>query len=366
MTGALPAAIIVVIGEGSLVAELANRLSGSYVRTLPKLLLRVALVILACILLAAPYLLAVANLAHPRWLCLLASCVPSVLITANFLFPYRFGIRRINRPPTAPRPQPLTPGIVLNRITIRTDLPADGPRSISCLILADLHCDTDSKLKALQDSFAQLRDKPYDMVFLLGDLGENDALLSGALQAVAGVNAKHGAFLVRGNHDFEGARGELIERLAREHSITLLSNTAYPIPQLQVELIGLEYPWRRTGLPPRSSALFAIGLAHTPDNIKLFSRLNVPLALAGHTHGGRLTLPLLGSALLPSRYGRFLDKGWFQFADTRMFITSGIGHAPGLFRRQGTIVDLTITAQAADRKADAVPLQCVADQGCER
>ena len=119
------------------------------------------------------------------------------------------------------------------------------------------------------------------------------------------------------------------------------------MPGLGIEIVGLEWPWDRGILPSPSRAAFAIGLTHTPDNIKMFSRLNVPLAVAGHTHGGKFRLPWIGSFPVGSKYGRFLDEGWFQFGSTRLYITSGIRHFPGLLGRPGVIVELTITDPAS-------------------
>jgi predicted MPP superfamily phosphohydrolase len=66
------------------------------------------------------------------------------------------------------------------------------------------------------------------------------------------------------------------------------------------------------------------------------------LSFAGHTHGGKIRLPLVGTMLVPSRFGRFLDYGWFQKADCRMFITKGIGYFPGLFGRQGEVLKIRL------------------------
>ena len=53
---------------------------------------------------------------------------------------------------------------------------------------------------------------------------------------------------------------------------------------------------------------FVILLTHTPDYAEEVSITNTDLVLAGHTHGGQVTLFGLYAPIIPSRYGqRFLS-----------------------------------------------------------
>ena len=67
-------------------------------------------------------------------------------------------------------------------------------------------------------------------------------------------------------------------------------------------------------------------LAHNPDAV-LFSETKVAdLILSGHTHGGQIRLPLVGSlAHIPTVLGNTYDKGLFSLKDQWLFITSGVG-----------------------------------------
>ena len=50
--------------------------------------------------------------------------------------------------------------------------------------------------------------------------------------------------------------------------------------------------------------------------------------LAGHTHGGQVRLPLLGTPVVPSRYGSRYVEGLVQGPTTRVYVSRGIGTAP--------------------------------------
>ena len=337
------ALVILIIGECSLYCDLAGRVLGTYVRTVPRIIIRILVVVAACALLAIPFLLALfrAGGLESFWLAL--SALLSLAISLQYLFPYRFGIRRIDHTAGVTGQEPLAPGVVLRQVAVKARLPPECPGSLRCLVLSDLHCSWRFNLRKLRACLAALNQKCYHMAFVLGDLGENDSLLPEVVRTIAGLRPTHGIFFVRGNHDFEWRRPALIADLARENSITILSNVSHRVPGLGIEIVGLELPWHGSAAPSRPEAAFSIGLTHTPDNIMTFSRLDVPLALAGHTHGGKLRLPWIGSFPIPSKYSRFLDEGWFQLRNTRLYITRGLGHFPGLLGKYGALLDLTIT-----------------------
>ena len=341
--------VVLIIGECCLYSELCGRVLGTYVRTAARIVLRNLVVWLACAVLAIPFLLALTQAGGWAAFWLLLSSLLNLLIIVHFLFPYRFGIRTIDHGVGTAGERPLAPGIILRRITVEATLSPEGPGSVRCLVLSDLHCTRQSNLKKLRASLAALAGERYDLVFVLGDLGENPTLLPEVMRAIAGLCPSHGVFCVRGNHDYERRRAGLIAHLAQENSIHLLSNAGYVVPALGIEIVGLEWPWDRRVLPSRPQAPFAIGLTHTPDNIKIFSRLDVPVAVAGHTHNGKVRLPWIGSLPVGSKYGRFLDEGWFQFGSTRLYITRGLGHFPGFLGKHGVIVELTITGVGRDQ-----------------
>jgi predicted MPP superfamily phosphohydrolase len=47
--------------------------------------------------------------------------------------------------------------------------------------------------------------------------------------------------------------------------------------------------------------------------------------LCGHTHGGQIRFPAVGSLAVPSRYGKRFDEGWFAVGNTAMYVNRGIG-----------------------------------------
>ncbi|RYF37747.1 MAG: metallophosphoesterase, partial [Comamonadaceae bacterium] len=74
-------------------------------------------------------------------------------------------------------------------------------------------------------------------------------------------------------------------------------------------------------IPPGAQALV---LMHDPASFSTLPPVR-GLVVAGHTHGGQVSLPVIGALVLPGRAPRQWAYGWVEHADNRMYVTSGLG-----------------------------------------
>jgi hypothetical protein len=76
------------------------------------------------------------------------------------------------------------------------------------------------------------------------------------------------------------------------------------------------------GVPPDAVRLTVL---HSPA---FFTRLpeSLPLALAGHTHGGQIRFPGLPPPWVPSGSGSFVS-GWYASGKSRLYVSRGVGVA---------------------------------------
>jgi predicted MPP superfamily phosphohydrolase len=334
---------LLVLGEISLCLEFGNRLLGSGVRTTANALAKIFFITFACVLLAVPAFIVFFEPEPRRGITLFyVSGFLGVLVFVHYLLPYRFGISRIKQKQSIRHETLLTPKVALRDECVSVPSLAAGRDDLRFLVVSDLHCNSQEKLNLIKNIFAKLSGEIFDAALVLGDLSENSRMLPELIDTLANLPNRYGIFIVRGNHDFLGNRQILIEDLAKQRPIKILSNTARNIPDLGIELIGLEYPPDHTQIPPKSKGTIRLGLTHTPDNIVPFSRLGVDIAFAGHTHGGWIRLPVLGPLLVPSRLGRFLNKGWFRLGPTLMYITSGLPYFSLQHGKPGEILRLTL------------------------
>ena len=115
-------------------------------------------------------------------------------------------------------------------------------------------------------------------------------------------------------------------------------------------LVGIDDFWK--GAPDIGAALAKVAdrapvilATHNPDLFPDVPR-RVALALAGHTHGGQVNLPLLGRLVVPSGFGARYAAGHVVEGGRNFYITTGLGTSilPVRFRVPPEIVLLTIRA----------------------
>lgn len=246
--------------------------------------------------------------------------------------------------------------LILHQETIKID---QWPRELSGLriaVIGDVHTGAwfidDRKLQKIVEMTNQ--QKP-DLVVLLGDYMVKDSWHGHQVEpdvtaaALKNIKAPLGVYAVLGNHD-AWYNGEKVRRAFEQNGIHVLDNEVAEVTWhvRSFWLAGLADLW--TG-PQRINETIAkvppgaavIGLTHNPD---IFPRLpaTVPLLLAAHTHGGQVTLPIIGAAVVPSDYGQKYTAGHVFENGHHLFVTTGIGTSimPVRFRVPPEIVLLTI------------------------
>jgi predicted MPP superfamily phosphohydrolase len=166
-----------------------------------------------------------------------------------------------------------------------------------------------------------------DIVALTGDVVDSREHHRWIVPVLRRLRWHIAAFAVLGNHD-RWYDSQLVRRRLRRCDIVPLGN-AWRRIEVRGEplvVIGHEGPW--FGPPPDLSDCppdaFRLCLSHTPDNMPWARRNAVDLMLAGHVHGGQVRLPLIGSVLVPSRFGRRYDCGTFDEPPTVLHVSRGL------------------------------------------
>jgi predicted MPP superfamily phosphohydrolase len=215
------------------------------------------------------------------------------------------------------------------------ELPLRGlgvPR-LRVVALSDLHVTEELPEAYYERVLDELREREPDLVLLTGDylsrigrLPQFEAFLRKL------PRGRYGAFAVLGNHDHWLHDARVAEVFARV-GIPLLSGSCVPVPASgtpAVRLCGTEEPWgpslaRDTVARALPAGAPLLVMSHTPDNIYELRDLGASAVFAGHTHGGQFRLPLVGSVVIPSRYGRRFDWGHFTVDGTHLFVSAGVG-----------------------------------------
>jgi uncharacterized protein len=233
------------------------------------------------------------------------------------------------------------------------------PKELSGLriaIVSDIHTGgpfiNDRKLKDIVDRTNALN--PH-LIVLLGDYMSPNSWHSHRVEpevtaaALKNLKAPLGVYSVLGNHDW-WYNGEKVRRAFEQNGIRVLDDEVAEIKwgDGSFWLVGLADLWTRpqhisetiAKVPPGATI---IALTHNPD---IFPRLppSVPLLLAAHTHGGQVNFPLIGTPIVPSRFGAKYTAGHLFENGHHLFVTTGIGTSilPVRFRVTPEIAILTI------------------------
>lgn len=199
---------------------------------------------------------------------------------------------------------------------------------LSILHLSDLHlCGTPDRAFFRRVMDACTAWEP-DLVALTGDIVDSDRHIRWIVPLLGRLRWRIAAFAILGNHD-SWYDFPLIRRRLRRIGMHVLDNRWEKI-EVRGEpmvVVGHEGPWFRPApdLSDCPENTFRLCLSHTPDNIPWARRNNIDLMLSGHNHGGQIRFPVIGSLLVPSRYGRRYDCGIFHEPPTLLHVSRGLG-----------------------------------------
>jgi len=227
--------------------------------------------------------------------------------------------------------------LVVRQETIEID---NWPQSLDGLriaVISDIHVGgsfiDDKKLRSIVDRTNQLQP---DIIILLGDYMSSNGWIRRRVEPevfapiLKNFSAPLGTYSVLGNHD-SWYDGQKVRVGLEQNGIKVLENEVVQINTRGTSfwLVGLADLWTRPQLIQETLAKVpegqtVIALTHNPD---IFPRLpaRVPLLLAGHTHGGQVRFPLIGSVVESSRFGERYERGHVFENNHHLFVTTGIG-----------------------------------------
>jgi predicted MPP superfamily phosphohydrolase len=182
-----------------------------------------------------------------------------------------------------------------------------------------------------------------DLVALTGDyLADDPAAQGEVVQALAGLRAPYGAFGCLGNHEIYTETEDSITRLFAAVGIRILRQERALIQSHGevLNVIGVDYQQLRFSrdhdghlvdrylqgseklvMPDMVNIL----LCHNPNSFDRAVELGIDLTLAGHSHGGQLTLSFVNRGLTLVRPETPYVSGWYEKPGGQLYVNRGIG-----------------------------------------
>jgi predicted MPP superfamily phosphohydrolase len=232
-------------------------------------------------------------------------------------------------------------------IPVRVAPPGETPPAVRVAHLSDFHASPVVPLDYISEAITRALGERPDVIALTGDFITNH-LHDGARYAeiLRRLSAAAPTFACLGNHDGGSwtrragglATPDAVMALLRDAGIACLHNAAegLTLRGRAFQFIGVGDLWSEACEPatafartPARGSATRVLLNHNPDAKDLLRPFDWDVMLCGHTHGGQLRLPFLGTPFAPVVDKRFVE-GLHRWQNRWMYITRGVGNLHGL------------------------------------
>jgi predicted MPP superfamily phosphohydrolase len=257
-------------------------------------------------------------------------------------------------------------GLVVERTDVQTthyQVPFDrlprGFHGFRMAQISDLHIGpfmSAAEIRRVADMANRL--KP-DLILLTGDYVTWDPSTQWAVvDALSALRAPYGVIGTLGNHEMWTHTEDSITQLFRAQGRTILrqQNTTLRASGDELNVIGVDYESRRHMGPHHERVVrkylasieplvrhdtVNILMSHNPNTFDRAAELGVDLSLAGHTHGGQVTMEFISPDISPSRFVTPYVVGWFEKPGGKLYVNRGIGTI-GVPMRIGAPPEITV------------------------
>jgi len=220
-----------------------------------------------------------------------------------------------------------------------------GALPIKVMLVSDVHvAGPDMSPERLARIVAQINAAKPDLVLFAGDFVSEKRVATKhydsekGLAPLVGLNAPLGAVAVMGNHD-HWYKYPKVRAALQSAGIEILDNAATIKGALVIGGVDDDHTGRakvketlaalerlQAGIPAGAARIM---LTHSPDVMPEIPGKSdagfVPLVLAGHTHCGQISLPIVGALTYVSRYGDRYACGIIKEDGKVLVVGAGLG-----------------------------------------
>jgi len=236
----------------------------------------------------------------------------------------------------------LSYGALVGRVDFRVrevdvpipELPADL-EGLRLLHLSDIHLSaflSEAELARVIDAANGLR--PH-LAAVTGDLiSQRGDPIDACIRQLARLKADAGVLACMGNHEHYAGVEDYVAAAADRAGIAFLRSATRPLRfgRTTLHVAGVDYQpvfqktrYLRTAGPLVAPGETNILLSHNPDVFPVAAWQGYNLMLAGHTHGGQVSVEILDQAINPARFFTPYVYGLYRRGSAAAYVTRGIG-----------------------------------------
>lgn len=201
-----------------------------------------------------------------------------------------------------------------------------------------------------------------DLVALTGDfIASKKREVAPFIKAISSLRARRGVYGCLGNHDEFATAEKLLVAGFRDAGFSLLrdENHIIEIDGARLNIIGVHYIGKSNAGSKLQNRLRGLDLGgatillcHTPYPFEQAAKMGIDITLAGHTHGGQISLTFGDMILTPARAATMYLAGLFRIGDSHLYVNRGLGTSgpPIRIGAPPEITHITLRAEAGDKQ----------------
>lgn len=247
------------------------------------------------------------------------------------------------------------------KVEIKSEHVSQDLKGLKIVQFSDTQIGSFYTVEDLKRAVAHINNEEADILVFTGDLIDEFKHYTGSeeeiIEVLVQLKAKVGKYAIYGNHDRGGGAENIYEDVMTQSGFKVLVNEILPlkIGETTLNIIGIDdvllgVPIITNTLKKIEKNAFNLLLIHEPDAAEISKKFPVDLQLSGHSHGGQIRFPFIGTLITPPGAETY-THGLYTFQNNKrmhLYVNTGLGNTklPFRFMNIPEITVLTLVPKA--------------------